>query len=165
MLAPLLGLRLWGPAREADLLSFELGARREIDGRSVGAYTLLIACAWRIAGPTTILAGSGDLFTPADPEADLESFDWDVHGASWWDVRLAEVARQLEEVVEVTTFLADSYGGVRLVCTGGVELEIFPNSSPAPHVETEFWRLVRGGQVDDCVLVGTSGVELVQPTR
>ena len=158
-------MRLWGPARSADLLSLELGERREVEGRVVGAYTLQIACAWRIAGPISILAGSGDLFTPAHPDADLESFDWDVQGASWWDVRLAEVARQLDPSVEVTTFLADSYGGVRLVCMGGLELEIFPNSSPAPHVETEFWRLVRGGQVDDCVLVGTSGVELVQPTR
>jgi hypothetical protein len=143
----------------------ELGERREVDGRSVGAYTLQIACAWRIVGPTSILAASGDLFTPADPDADLESFDWDLQGASWWDVRMAEVARPLEEVVAVTTFLADSYGGVRLVCTRGLELEIFPNSSPAPHVETEFWRLVRAGQLADCVLVGTSGVELVQPTR
>ena len=165
MLAPLVGLRVWGPARESDLLTLELGERREIDGRSVGAYTLRIACAWRIAGPTSILAGSGDLFTPSDADADLESFDWDREGASWWDVRMAELARQLEAIVQVSTFLADSYGGVRLVCTGGLEVEIFPNSSPAPHVETEFWRVVRGGQVDDCVLVGTTGVELVQPTR
>ena len=71
----------------------------------------------------------------------------------------------MEAIIQVTTFLADSYGGVRLVCTGGLEVEIFPNSSPAPHVESEFWRLVRGGHADDCVLVGTTGVELVQPTR
>jgi hypothetical protein len=78
-------------------------------------------------------------------------------------VRLTEVLRLLEESVVVTTFLADSYGGVRLVCTGGIEVELFPNSSPAPHVETEFWRLVRAGHVDDYVLVSTTGVELVQP--
>jgi hypothetical protein len=64
----------------------------------------------------------------------------------------------------VTTFLADSYGGVRLVCTRGIEVELFPNSSSAPHVETEFWRVVRAGQSDDFVLVSTSGIELVQPT-
>ena len=75
------------------------------------------------------------------------------------------MTRLLEDPVAVTTFMADSYGGVRLVCTRGIEVEIFPNSSPAPHVETEFWRLVRGGQADDCVLFGTSGIEVVQPTR
>jgi len=75
-----------------------------------------------------------------------------------------EVGRSLEELVTITTFLADSYGGARLVATGGIELEIFPNSSAAPHVETEFWRLVRAGDSEDYVTVGTTGIELVQPT-
>jgi hypothetical protein len=132
-------------------------------GPPQGAYTLRIASAWRIAGPTEILVASGDLFTPADPQAELESFDWDIFGASWWDVRMTAVTQLLEQEVVVTTFLADSYGGVRLVCSGGLELEIFPNSSPSPDVETEFWRLIRASETDDHVVVGTSGVELVQP--
>lgn len=164
VLAPLVGLRLWGLSRESDLLSLQFGERRQVGGRSVGAYTLHVACAWRIANSTTILAGSGDLFTPADPDAELDSFDWDAQGASWWDVRMSEVSGLLEAPVVVSTYMADSYGGVRLVCTGGIEVELFPNSSPAPHVETEFWRLVLGGQADDYVLVGTTGIELVQPT-
>jgi len=165
ILAPLVGLRLWGLTRESDLLSLNFGERREVDGRSVGAYALHVACAWRIAGPTSILVGSGDLFTPADPEGELESFDWDVEGASWWDVRMREVSQLLDGNIVVSTYVADSYGGVRLVCTGGIEVEFFPNSSPAPHVETEFWRLVREGHADDYVLVGTTGIELAQPTR
>ena len=165
MLAPLVGLRLWGLTRRDDLLSLQFGEPREIDGQSVGAYTLHVACAWRIADATSILAASGDLFTPADPDADLQTFDWDIDGASWWDVRMAEVSRLLADPVVVTTFLADSYGGVRLVCTTGIEVELFPNSSPSPHVETEFWRVVRTGQSDDFVLVSTSGIELVQPIQ
>jgi len=163
ILAPLIGHSVWEIRREADILVVQFGDRLEVDERTVGAFTLQIACAWRIAGPTSILAASGDLFTPAEPDADLESFDWDVAGASWWDVRVLEVMQLLEQVVTVSTFMADSYGGVRLVCTGGLELEIFPNSSPSPHIETEFWRLVRGGRADDYVMVGTSGIELVQP--
>lgn len=78
---------------------------------------------------------------------------------------MEEVSRLLEQQnVVITTFLADSYGGVRLVATSGIELELFPNSAAAPHVETEFWRLVRFDQQEDYVLVGTSGIELVQPT-
>ena len=164
VLAPLVGLRFWGISRESDLLSLEFGDRREVDGRTFGTYTLQVAAAWRIANSTTILVGSGDLFTPADSDAELESFDWDAEGASWWDVRMQEVSHLLESPILVSTFMADSYGGVRLVCTGGVEVELFTNSSPAPHVESEFWRLVRGGQNDDYVLVGTTGIELVQPT-
>jgi hypothetical protein len=164
ILAPLIGLRVRGFAREQDLLVVELGERRDVGDEQVGDYTLRLACAWRIAGPTTILAASGDLFTPADPDAELETFDWDVEGASWWDARIEEVRRLVEEPVVITTFLADTYGGVRLVASGGIELEVFPNSSPSPHVETEFWRLIRGGHADDCVIVGTAGIELVQPT-
>ena len=164
ILAPLVGLRLWGLSRQLDVLVVELGERLVVDNRAVGSYTLRVACAWRIAGPTSILLASGDLFTPADPAGDLETFDWDVPGASWWDARMEEVARLLERGVTVTTFLADSYGGLRLVGTGGFEMEIFPNSSAAPHVETEFWRLVRYGEIEDYVQVSTSGIELVQPT-
>jgi hypothetical protein len=164
VLAPLVGLRLWAPERESDLLVLHLGERREVGGQSVVEYGIRIACAWRIGGPTEILAGSGDLFTPTDPDADLENFDWDPPGASWWDNRLQEIAQLLADPVAVTTFVADSYGGFRLVFTRGIELEVFPNSSPSPHVETEFWRLLRPGQDEDYVVVGTNGIELVQPT-
>ena len=164
VLAPLAGLRFWGVSRERDLLLLQFGEPRGVDGRVVGAYSLHVACAWRIANSTTILVGSADLFTPSDPDADLETFDWDLDGASWWDVRMKELSKVLETPTLVSTFMADSYGGVRIVCTGGIEVELFPNSSPAPHVETEFWRLVRGGHTDDYVLVGTTGIELVQPT-
>lgn len=164
ILAPLVGLRVREVAREADVLVVHFGDRPKAGDSVLPLYTLRIACAWRIAGPIAILVGSGDLLTPADPDAELETFDWDVTGASWWDARMAEVTRLLDEGLTITTFLADSYGGVRLVGTGGIEMEIFPNSSASPHVETEFWRLMRAGSVDDYVLVGTSGVELVQPT-
>jgi hypothetical protein len=75
---------------------------------------------------------------------------------------MGALASTLGDTVAVTTFLADSYGGLRLACTGGIEIEIFPNSSPAPHVHTEFWRLLRAGEADQFVSVGTGGVELVQ---
>lgn len=142
----------------------QFGERQRVAGEDVGAYTLQVACAWRIAGPTAILVASGDLFTPADEDAELETFDWDVPGASWWDVRMREVEDMLAETVALTTFLADSYGGVRFVCTGGIEIELFPNSSAAPHVESEFWRLSRASEPDQFVAVGTNGIELVQPS-
>jgi hypothetical protein len=164
VIAPLVGLRIWGLGRDVDVLVVQFGERRDVDGAAVGAYTLRIACAWRIAGPTALLVASGDLFTPTDENADLETFDWDIRGASWWDARMDVVGKSLDQPVTITTFLADSYGGLRLVATGGIELEIFPNSSASPHVETEFWRLVRAGDCEDYVSVSTTGIELVQPT-
>jgi hypothetical protein len=127
-----------------------------------GGYELQVACSWRMAGPTSIIVGSGDLFTPSDADAELETFDWDVSGASWWDKRMEELRPTLTDTtVAVMTFVADSLGGFRLVCTGGIELEVFPNSSPAPHVETEFWRLIQPGRTEPDIVVGTSGIELV----
>jgi hypothetical protein len=163
VIAPLVGLRVWCPRRETDLLKLHFGEARRVADEEIGEFTLQVACAWRIAGPTAILVASGDLFTPADENAELETFDWDVAGASWWDRRIADLASTFTTEVVLTTFLADSYGGVRLVCTSGIEIELFPNSSAAPHVETEFWRLLRPDEPDQYVAVGTSGVELVQP--
>ena len=161
-LAPLLGLPMWGFSRSADLLSLHLGERTASETRAGSVYTLEIACAWRLASPTSILFASGDLFTPADSDADLETFDWGPPGANWWDARMAELeqAGALSSLA-VSTFLADSFGGFSLVCTGGVELDVFPNSSPAAHVTTDFWRLLRPGSRDPDVIVGTAGVELV----
>jgi hypothetical protein len=164
VLAPLSGLRVWGPHRDADLLTLQFGDPNTHGEAPVGAYTLQIACAWRIADSISILVASGDLLTPADDAAELETFDWDQPGASWWDRRMTQVAEIFEGGVAVTTFLADSYGGARLVCSGGIEIELFPNSSAAPHVETEFWRLSRSGESEPCLVIGTSGAELVQPS-
>lgn len=161
-LAPLAGLPMWGFARSADLLTVQFGARTVRDDGAQGEYALEVACAWRLAGPTSILVASGDLFTPADAEAELETFDWDPPGASWWDARIAELQRQgAFSGLMVTTFLADSYGGFSLVCSRGVELDVFPNSSAADHVETDFWKLGRPGTSEPRVIVGTAGVELV----
>jgi hypothetical protein len=157
-LAPLVGLALWLPSRRADVLNVELGP----PGATESVFVLEVACAWRIAGPTSILLASGDLFSPADPHAELETFDWDVAGASWWDAHTLELAPvQWSPPPVVATFAADAYGGFRLVCAGGTELEAFPNSSPSPHVETEFWRLHRRAPGEPWVVVGTSGIELV----
>jgi hypothetical protein len=127
-----------------------------------GEYALHVSCAWRIATGTEVLVASGDLFTPADPDAELETFDWDVKGATWWDARMRELAEShAASSLTVATFVADALGGFRLVLAGGVELEVFPDSTPAPHVETEYWRLSRPGLPDPDVAVGTTGIELV----
>ena len=164
-LAPLVGLPMWGAARAANMLTLQFGstsADAANGGPAHGEYALQVSCAWRIATATEILVASGDLFTPADPDAELETFDWDVKGATWWDARMRDLAESYAaSSLTVATFVADALGGFRLVLAGGVELEIFPDSAPAPHVETEYWRLFRPRFSDPHVVVGTTGVELV----
>ena len=167
-LAPLTGLPLWGASRESNMLALQFGERRSSPtradpGREVGGYTLRVYCAWRLTRGATILAGSGDLYTPADPDDDLETFDYDAPGATWWDVRLAAYLDAAtgdgKPAPAVTAVSADALGGVRVSLADGVAIEVFPNSSAAERFETEFWRLVRPGTADPHVVVGTFGVE------
>jgi hypothetical protein len=101
--------------------------------------------------------GSGDLLTPADPAEEPESFDWELPGASWLDVRLGELEPAHPPVVEAAN--ADAFGGVRLTLSGGRVLELFPNATPTGHVATEFWRLLRPGSDAPHFVVGTFGVD------
>lgn len=167
-LAPLVGLPLWGADRESNMLALQFGARRPSPtradpGREVGGFTLRVYCAWRLARGGAILAGSGDLFTPADPDEELETFDYDAPGATWWDVRVAAylgaAAGNGTPPPTVTAVAGDPLGGVRVTLADGATLELFPNSAPADRFETEFWRLVQPGTSEADVVVGTFGVE------
>ena len=167
-LAPLVGLPLWGAERESNMLALQLGERRSSPtradpGREVGGFMLRVFCAWRLTRGSTILAGSGDLFTPADPDEDLETFDYDAPGATWWDVRVAAylgaAASDGKAAPAVTDVAGDALGGLRVTLADGAALEVFPNSAPSDRFETEFWRLVQPGSSEPDVVVGTFGVE------
>jgi len=167
-LGALVGLPLWGADRESNMLALYFGERRSSPtradpAREVGGFTLRVFCAWRLARGGAILAGSGDLFTPADPDEDLETFDYDAPGATWWDVRVAAylgaAAGNGTPAPAVTGVSGDPLGGARLTLGDGAALEIFPNSAPADRFETEFWRLVQPGSTEPEVVVGTFGVE------
>ena len=164
-LASLVQLPLTGAERSADMISLRFGApgpdRAGNGDGPAPALSLHVSCPWRLADGERVLVGSGDLLTPADPDADLETFDWEPHGASWLDVRLAELAvGRLVPPPEVETVAADPFGGVRIALATGLALELFPNSTPTGHVATEFWRLVReDADAAEAFVVGTFGVE------
>jgi len=166
-LAPLVGLRLWGPERESNRLSLQLGEpsaapTRQASAHPAGEYALHVFCAWRLARDAELLAGSADLFTPADPDEDLETFDYEAPGATWWDVRLAAYFDTAPaDGPRVVAIAADALGGARLTLSDGAVLELFANSAPAEHFETEFWRLTRAGHAAPDFVVGTAGAEHV----
>lgn len=164
-LTPLLGLPIWAAGRAGDLAWFQLGDRRTVPGdegaeREVGTYTLHVACPWRLVDQERLLVGSGDLLTPADPDAEIEDFDWDVPGANWLDVRLDELWSGFAAAPPIIQGVEpDPYGGFALHLSGGLRLEAFPNSTPTGHVATEFWRLLRPGTDAPHFVVGTFGIE------
>ena len=158
-LAPLVGLALTGTARESNMLSLRFGRG---DGDALAPdYTLDVFCAWRLARDGRILVGSGDLFTPADPAEELETFDYDAPGGSWWDARVAAYFAESPAPPVVQHVTADPLGGVRLALSDGASLDVFPNSSAAEHLETEFWRITRPGTGDAQLVVGTFGLDRV----
>ena len=163
-LAPLRGLALWGPARAADMLTLQLGEARSInslDGRlrEVGEYALHIQCPWRFVESTRLLVGSGDLFTPADPDADREAWNWDVIGATWWDRRMGEFFGGRSASIKVHDIIADHVGGFRLICSSDVRLEVFPTISDAAHDESEYWRLLQPWTSSEHFVIRTTGLE------
>ena len=163
-LGPLVGRTLRATERAIDVLRVELVAppANGADGPP-DVITLRVACAWRVTDGERVLVGSGDLFTPADPDEEPETFDWEPAGASWLDVRLGELAekRAAGAPPALARVEVDPFGGARLALTDGLVLELFPNSTPTGHVSTEFWRLTGAG-VDDLV-VGTFGLEREAP--
>ncbi len=165
MLPDLTNLPVWSPSRESNRLTLQLGARRAAPtraepGREVGSWTLHVFCAWRLSKGKVLLAGSGDLFTPADPDEDLETFDYEAPGATWWDARLAAcLGGDVPLVIREAT--TDPLGGLRLALGDGSVLEVFPNSAPHPAFESEFWRLVPALGAGDELSMGTGGLERI----
>lgn len=160
-LAPLVGLSMWGTARAADLLTMQFGPARVAPtprdaARKVGAYALHVAAPWRLTAGEDVLVGAGDLFTPADPEADLESFDWEAAGATWWDRRWKAVLDAGAPIVAAVS--GDEIGGLCIKFVSELTFEVFPHSAAAPHVDTEFWRLLEPGHDASHFVVGTTGV-------
>ena len=164
MLQSLFGRRLAGASRASGVLVLRFVA----DAPPAGAadmpmdappLVLQVACAWRLADAEHLLVASGDLFAPADPDADLETFDWETPGATWWDVAIARALSTRTPPPRVTRVEPDVLGGLRLELDEGLVFEAFANSTSAPHVETEFWRLGQEGDGTQLV-VGTTGATL-----
>jgi hypothetical protein len=166
-LGPLVGRPLWDAGRAGAMLWLQLGDRRvrpadQRGAREVGEFALHVSCAWRLIGPEGIHAASGDMFTPADPDADPGSFSWDEPGANWCDVQLrAFIATAASAPVTVQSVSADDLGSLRLFLSGGYVLDVFPDSSHSPHVETEFWRLLQPTTSARHFVVGSAGIDQV----
>lgn len=128
----------------------------------VGDYALHVSCPWRLVGPEGIHAASGDYFTPADRSVDPETFDWDGADGNWCDVRLgAFLEATASDPRSVTATSADELGSVRLFLGEDFVLDVFPDSSHADHVESEFWRLVQPAKGGPHFVVGSFGIDRV----
>jgi hypothetical protein len=146
-LIPLIGLPLSLFHRVADLNVFQFGDLREIDGRSVGRYTIHIQCPWRLEHDGRIVTGRADLWEPLDPAAVVNWDAWNYdRDANLQDTLLAsfiahhdqdtqpQSAQVHQRIVEAVQ--ADAYGGASITFNDKYRLVIFPAGSRG-----EDWRL------------------------
>jgi len=160
-LKPLLGRRLWGSRRAADMEMFHFGERvptTDSGGKrvEVGEYALHVQCAWRIVGPGGIFVGSGDAYEPPDglTEASRPEFDWEKGNRR--DERMQHfLAIEHPEGLLVESISADDVGGFGLDLNGKFQLEVFPHDS----LPDEYWRLLRPGVDKAHFVVKGSAVE------
>jgi hypothetical protein len=159
------GVRLLSAGRSGAELQLQFAEPHDgpAGGNGTGAdavHALHVSCTWRITSADGILTGSGDYFTPADPDADPDGFDWEEPGGNWCDVRLAALMSAIAaEPPAVTSIAADEVGGVVLSLSGDLTLVVFPESSHAEHVESEFWRFVRHGDGSPHFVVSSAGID------
>jgi hypothetical protein len=148
------------------MLWLQLGERTtrpaEHGAREVGEYALHVSCPWRLVGPEGIYVAAGDLFTPADPSADVEGFDWQTPGATWLDARLRTFIESTSAAQRaVSAVSADDIGSLRLLLGDDFVLDLFPDSSHTEHIESEFWRLLQPMAGAPHFVVGSFGLDRV----
>lgn len=163
-LKPLLGRRLWGSRRAADMEMFEFGGRVPTKDRrgkpvEVGEYALHVQCAWRIAGPEGIVVASRDVFEAPAGSAEATPVDLDWEKGNRRDDRMRHfLVVEHPEGLSVEGVSADDVGGFTLDLSSKFRLEVFPNDS----LPEEHWRLLKPGALGSHFVVKGSGVE--EPT-
>ena len=156
---------MWAIGRAADMLWVQFG--REVSAptardpdRTTGEYALHVQCPWRLSGTAGVVAGSNDIYVPADPDIDEADFRWDRPGASIGDERLRRwieahaAAPLIVQAVEI-----DRCGGFVLRLQQDFAFETFPDATSTPHDIREHWRLLQPGRDARHFVLLNQGVE------
>jgi len=142
-LAVLIGRPMWAAWRAADMEMFHFGDRRTVQNRNreaveVGDYALHVQCAWRLVDANRIVVASRDYYYPAgDPDVEFPNFDHDQPGTNRRDERMDKFFSKCGNAYPIVYRVeGDRVGSLRIVMSGEVVLELFPDDS----LEDEYWR-------------------------
>jgi hypothetical protein len=96
------------------------------------------------------------MYYPAgDPETEPEDWEWDEEGANRCDERTRQLmAKHVECPLIVESVIADDVGGLSLIFSEGVKLEVFPDNS----LPDEYWRFFRPGAEEEHFIVSGEGI-------
>jgi hypothetical protein len=160
-LASLVGLPMWVARRAADMEMFQFGDRQLTRNRrgepaEVGQYALHVQCTWRLLDARGIIAASQDCFYPAgDPDNKPPDFEWD-KAVNRRDERMAAFFATCGNAFPVVQRVeADRLGSLRVVMSGEVTLEVFPDNS----LEEEHWRFFRPASDEKHLVVTGRGLD------
>ena len=153
------GKPLWDLDLAVDMAMFSLGSSAGTpgeDGRGMAKpeYALHVQCPWRLVRAGIIELGSWDL-ARADPHA--------LHGGPLGE-RIERLVRPRPEVLMLQLKTA---GSLVLGLSGGMRLEVFPDSGATKGTSVEFWRFLAPGSERPHVVCESDGYFLdqgVEPT-
>jgi hypothetical protein len=145
-LRSLVGLKLAVARDAAAMKTFQFGhVRPHPTGKgTVGQYALHVSCAWRIAGPLSIVTGSCDRYESPEPNDAMDEENW--LGGNLQARKLSELFggsdHETRSIVNVGSLLvvtavdADTHGKIDLNLSDAYSLQVFPAGS-----QIEAWRL------------------------
>jgi hypothetical protein len=158
----LTGLSMWDAGRAVNLIWFQFGAKRIVQGwkgdlREVGEYALHLQCAWRIVHLDSIVVAAGERFYPRnDPHHDPPDFNWKAPEANRCDEQLERLFTTFNpDQLIVQAVETDRVGGLRLLMFNGLALEVFPDIS----FDRECWRFFRLYRDESHLVVTGAGIE------
>jgi hypothetical protein len=156
----LIGQPLVSVTRAANMQMFGFGKwvdAIEGEARKVGEYALHLQCVWRVVSSNRIIVAQRDMYYPlGDPETEPEHWMWDRQGANRCDERTKRLITQYTNCpLIVESIVADEIGGLSLLFSEGIKLEVFPDDS----LPDEYWRFFKPGTEENHFVVSGEGVE------
>lgn len=158
----LIGLRLALTRNIVAAKNFQFGSIRAVKNGTVGEYALHIACSWRFVNAAgEIVTGAGDRYRPPSSCDEVEEENWRtgdlqaerllnlLGGAD--EATRAHVNVTQEFVVQDVS--ADALGGFEIKFSGGLTLQVFPDSSG-----DESWRFFQPGSKKEHLVVGAAAL-------
>lgn len=156
-LSVLIGQRVLGFTRAADMLTFQIGpeivetipsrftkrnperlAAWFREGRRRPKYAIHVQTAWNFRDAEHIIVGSNDFYNPIVKMTYEEESNWEwSDGKNLFDKASAELGSLFKnQIIVVEGIESDIYGGISLYLSNGFILQIFIHSTE----KREFWR-------------------------
>ncbi len=140
----LIGLKLTGCGRAADMRMIQFGAMIDSDQDSEGQFALHIQCPWRIENCDEIVTGRADLWEPIDRPEGFSYDDWDYQRDGNLQDKLVNEMMDRSNKMFVEFIEVHTHGSFTIGFSDQYQLLVFPAGS-----DGEDWRLFQPGLTEE----------------